>query len=561
MANYSGVLAGLGVSAGIAGGRALVLERNREVERQTIAEDEIRTQLLQLDKGIAQLTEETEKLLAQARESMSGAEAEIFEAHLLMLQDPTLREAFINEVTCKRKNIAWAVHDVFTDFIKTFEELEDEYMRQRAADLAEIRRRLLDLLGGGTSFPVLRPGSIIIAEDLGPAETLALTRDCLAGIVLERGGRTSHTSILARALGIPAVIGVVGITTAVSTGEEIIVDADAGQVHISPPDTVRSQYAAKISRQEAEKLALKELLAEPAVTLDGRDVALWANVGSVTEAAEALTHGAQGIGLFRTEFLYMDRQSFPSEEEQEQVYREMLAVMQGKPVVIRTLDIGSDKKLPYFATAAEDNPALGCRAIRWCLKESEVFRTQLRALLKASAAGDLWIMFPMIAVLEELRSAKNLLADIRQELAEEGVSVSDSIKVGMMVEVPAAALNADLFAQEVDFFSVGTNDLLQYLFAADRQNEAVGYLYQPRNIALLRLLRHIAEAAHRQGIPVGICGEMAGNPEMTAVLVGLGLDELSMSGQCIPQVKRTIRSLEANTAVQLLDELMGKNNW
>ncbi|HWR55379.1 MAG TPA: phosphoenolpyruvate--protein phosphotransferase [Negativicutes bacterium] len=561
MANYAGVLAGFGVSAGIAGGRALVLKKDREVERQNIAEDEIKTQLLRLDRGIAQLTEETEKLLAQARAAMSGGEAEIFEAHVLMLQDPALREALIDAVTNKRKNLAWAVHDVLGDFIKTFAALDDEYMRQRAADLTEIRQRLLDLLDGGTSFPVLQPGSIIIAEDLGPAETLSLNRDCLAGIVLERGGRTSHTSVLARALGIPAVIGVDGITTAVTTGAEIIVDANAGQVHISPPDTVRAQYAAQISRQEAEKRALEELLAEPAVTLDGRNVALWANVGGVAEAAEALTHGAQGIGLFRTEFLYMDRQSLPCEEEQERVYREMLAVMRGKPVVIRTLDIGSDKKLPYVSTAAEDNPALGCRAIRWCLQEKEVFRTQLRALLKASVAGDLWIMFPMIAVPEELRAAKNLLADIRQQLVAEGTGVSERIKVGMMVEVPAAALNADLFAPEVDFFSIGTNDLLQYLFAADRQNEAVGYLYQPRNTVLLRLLRHIAAAAHRQGIPVGICGEMAGDPEMTAVLVGLGLDELSMSGQCIPRVKRTIRSLEANTAVRLLDGLMGKNNW
>lgn len=556
MGKHSFTLTGAGVSPGIAIGQAVLLKNEIVVERRRIAVAESSEHVLLLRQGLAQLIVETELLMERAKESMPDKEADIMEAHLLMLKDPALYEALIREITQAGKNAAWAVEDTFEAYIQTFENIDDEYMRQRSADLTEIRRRLLAMFSVGKKTLTLRAASIIIAGDLGPAEILALDRSCLAAVVLEKGGRTGHTAILARALGIPAVIGVTGITGKVCAGEQLIVDAHRGQVYISPGEDVQAAYTIQIRQLAEEGHKLRQLFAKPAVTLDGRSVELWANVGGIAEAKEALGHGAQGIGLFRTELLYMGRPSLPTEEEQERVYREMLTLLEDKPVVIRTLDIGADKPLPYFDHGQEENPALGYRAIRLCLQESMMFRAQLRALLKASTAGNLWIMFPMIATLEELRSAKGLLHDARKELIAEGHPVADNIRVGMMVEIPAAAVNADLFAPEVDFFSIGSNDLLQYLFAADRQNKAVDYLYQPLSCALLRLIRQITQAGHEYGIPVGICGEMAGDAQTTEALIGLGLDELSMSGASIPKVKQRIRAIETKKAAQRVDELI-----
>ncbi len=389
---------------------------------------------------------------------------------------------------------------------------------------------------------------------------MSLDRSYIAAIVTEKGGRTSHTSVLARSLGIPAVAGISGIGQKARNGDAIIVDADEGRVILHPSPAIQTDYNGKIGQALAARESLRQLISQPAVTLDGRPVELWANIGGAEEIQEVLAQGAQGVGLFRTEFLYMNGDSLPAEEEQEDAYRRILSAMQGKPVVIRTLDIGADKRLPYFPLGAEDNPALGCRAIRLCLKEQDIFRIQLRALLKASVAGNLWIMFPMIATLGELQQAKNLLERVRRELAIANIPVSRAIKVGMMVEVPAAAMNADLLAAQVDFFSIGTNDLIQYLFAADRQNRDVDYLYQPLNRAVVRLISQVVESGHARGIPVGLCGEMAGDPQMTEVLVGLGLDELSMASGRILPVKKMLRSIDSQKAAQATRLLMDKGN-
>lgn len=552
------VLTGIVVSPGIAAGRAVYIGNHLTVEKRSISADEAEAHVLLLQKGLAHITAETEKLVAQLGASSSGGEAAILEAHLLMLQDPTLCEAIIHEITQAGKNTAWAVDDVFSEYIQTFETIDDEYMRQRSTDLSEIRRRLLAFFSTQESKPVLRSGSVVVAEDLGPAETLSLDRGNLSAIILEKGGRTSHTAVLARALGIPALVGVAGILDTACAGENVIVDADAGKVFVCPAEEVQAAYMQRIRQQEKERRELREMPDKPVVTQDGQAVEVWANVGGLEEAKAALQQGAQGIGLFRTEFLYMGRQCPPSEEEQEQVYREMLSVMGDRPVVVRTLDIGADKRLPYFNHAPEENPALGCRAIRLCFKEEQLFRAQLRALLKASTAGNLWIMFPMIAVLEELRKAKALLEEVRQTLLAEGHRVSDRVKVGMMVEIPAAAINADFFAPEADFFSIGTNDLLQYTFAADRQNNAVDYLYQPLNSALLRLLQMVVKAGHAHGIPVGICGEMAADVRAAEALIGLGIDELSMSAASIPKVKKAVLGMKAQAAAQTVKKLIDK---
>lgn len=550
------IFCGISVSAGITAGRAVLLNQEIAVERQEIAQGEIKKETVRLSFCLEQYKQEIQIIIEQVKQCVSADELAILEAQILMVEDPELLKAMQHKVELEYKNAAWAADEVFSSYVAVFENLSGEYFKQRVSDIRAIRRRILVILSGQETEAELNPGSIIIAEDLGPAEALSLNGSAIAAIITEKGGRTSHTSILARALNIPAVVGVNGVINKVHTGDFLIVDGTIGQVIVNPSEPFLKEYQEKLCRQQDEQTLLRQLIYEPSVTLDGKSLELWANIGGVSEVFDALEQGAQGIGLFRTEFLYMNSDSLPTEEEQEAAYRTVLSAMQGRPVVIRTLDIGADKKLHYFPLASEDNPALGCRAIRLCLKEQEIFRTQMRALLKSSVAGNLWIMFPLIATLEELREAKRSLETVRQELEILTIPVSPSIKIGMMVEVPAAAINADLFASEIDFFSIGTNDLIQYLFAADRQNRDVDYLYQPMNSAVLRLISRIVEAGHAHGIPVGVCGEMAGEAEMTETLIGLGIDELSMSAGRILPVKKVLRSTDAGEAVRLLRNRM-----
>ncbi len=549
---------GIGVSSGVASGVVKLLVSAVRVEKRTIGAHEVGLEMEKFKSGLEQCIQSIEAVIAKAVQEVSKEEVAILEAHLLMAKDPALVGEVIQKINVERKCPAWAAAEVLDSYIAMLENLDDPYMRQRVTDIAELRKNLLGILAGSVPEEImLEENSVIIAEDLGPAETLSLDRTRIAALVTEKGGRTSHTSILARALGIPAVVGVPGILEACGGNNvSIIVDADNSLVIVNPDHEQRVEYEQKIEILAREKAGLKENAHQPAVTLDGKRIGLWANIGNADEVAEALANGAEGIGLFRTEFLYMDRMELPSEEEQESVYRQVLTAMEGRPVVIRTLDLGADKKLPYMPFEPEENPAMGCRAIRFCLKEKELLRIQLKALLRASGSGNLWIMFPMIAVLEELYAAKDLLRQVRQELIRDGVVIAENVRVGMMIEVPAAAINAGLFAGEVDFFSIGSNDLIQYTFAADRQNREVDYLYQPVNPAILRLIDHTVRAAHSAGITVGMCGEMAGDSSNVEMLIGLGLDELSMAGGSLLKMKKEICRCSFKDAFERLNSVL-----
>ena len=550
---------GIGASAGIAVGKAVCLSQEVELNRKQIGQQQIEREIELLNSGLEKYKHGIYAIIEKAREQLPADELAILETYDLIIEDPALLRAMQKKIRTEQKNASWAADEAFNSYIQTLASLPSENFKQRAVDVEAIRRGVLALLSGREiQIEGLHPGSVIVAEDLGPSETMSLDRSCIAALVTQKGGRTSHTSILARALGIPAVVGAHGIMEKARNGDCIIVDANEGKVLLCPTQSVQAEYADKIHDQEVEINALKQLATAPTMTLDGRSVELWANVSGKDDVLNVLSQGAQGIGLFRTEFLYMAADALPTEEEQEAAYRAILHAMQGKPVVIRTLDIGADKRLSYFPMPEEENPALGCRAIRLCLKERDIFRVQLRALLKASVAGNLWIMFPMIATPEELQEATNLLEAARHELEASGIPVSQNIKIGIMIEIPAAAINADLFAERVDFFSIGTNDLIQYLFAADRQNRDVDYLYQPLNRAVLRLISQVVAAGHAQGIPVGMCGEMAGDPSATEVLIGLGLDELSMASGSILPVKKQLRTIDARRAEKVARAMMGR---
>lgn len=542
-------LKGIGVSSGAASGTVRLQTPAVRVEQRIIDETEVNLEIERFKAGLAQCISAIQRVIEQAKSKVSREEVAILETHLLIANDPALFNSVTQKITAELKNAAWAAAEVMDSYIALLDNLDDAYLRQRVTDIGEVRKTLLGLLCGHMpDETVLQENSVIVAEDLGPAETLSLDRSRIAAFVTEKGGRTSHTSILARALGIPAVVGVSGILKVCADNMPIVVDAANNLVIVNPQQEQQAEYNKMMQKQAEERARLQKSVHQPAMTVDGKKIGLWANIGNAGEVAEALANGAEGIGLFRTEFLYMDRMELPSEQEQEEVYRKVLSEMKGRPVVIRTLDLGADKRLPYMPLKQEENPAMGLRAVRLCLKEKELLRVQLRALLKASVHGNLWIMFPMIAVIEELRAIKTMLQEVRQDLIGTGISVTETIPVGMMIEVPAAAINADCFAKEVDFFSIGSNDLIQYVFAADRQNQEVDYLYQPAHPAILRLIHNTVRAAHAAGITVGMCGEMAGDTANAQLLLGLGLDELSMASGSLLKMKKEICSADSQLA-------------
>ncbi|MFC8684605.1 phosphoenolpyruvate--protein phosphotransferase [Brevibacillus porteri] len=550
-------ITGVKASAGIAIGKAFLLTAP-DLQINTVAIEDPASEIQRFQEALARAKNDLEDIVLRVEREMGTDHADIFKAHLLVLEDPELVDTVKDKITNEKTNAESALNDVAQAFIGLFEQMDNEYMRERAADIRDVTKRVLSYLLGVpfAGLGEMTEEVIIVADDLTPSDTAQLDRRYVKGFVTDIGGRTSHSAIMARSLEIPAVVGTQGITRAVQPATLVILDGHEGIAIIDPSEEEIAVYKRKQADYEAQKVELAKLVNNKTVTLDNHHVELAANIGSPEDVAGAIANGAEGVGLFRTEFLYMGRNDFPTEEEQYLAYKHVLEHMGDRPVVIRTLDIGGDKHLSYLTLPEEMNPFLGHRAIRLCLDNQELFRTQLRALLRASVHGNLKIMFPMIATLEEFRQAKAILEEEKKSLVNHGIVVSDQYEVGIMIEIPAAALMADQFAREVDFFSIGTNDLIQYTMAADRMNEKVAYLYQPYHPAVLRLLLNVIKAGHAQNKWVGMCGEMAGDPIAIPILLGMGLDEFSMSAGSILPARQQLSRLSVEDAAKQIDTIL-----
>lgn len=550
-------LTGIAASDGIAIAKAYRFVQPDLTFAKTTVHD-IEAEQQRLAAALAKAEQELVIIRQQTFEKFSAEEAAIFEAHLLVVHDPELLGPINQKIADEAVNAEYALHEVSSMFVALFEGMDDEYMSARASDIRDVTNRILaHLLGVHIPNPSnMNEQVIIVANDLTPSETAQLDRNFVLGFITDIGGRTSHSAIMARSLEIPAVVGAGIATTTIQDGDYLIVDGLTGQVLVNPSAEVIADYQEKAQNYRAQQAEWSTLVNEQTVSKDGVHVELAANIGSPSDLDGVLRHGAEGIGLYRTEFLYMGRENLPSEEEQFTAYKTVLEGMKGKPVVIRTLDIGGDKHLPYLPLQEEMNPFLGHRAIRLCLDQQELFRTQLRALLRASVCGNLKIMFPMIATIQEFRAAKEILLEEKEKLIAGGIAVGSSIELGMMVEIPSTAVMADIFAKEVDFFSIGTNDLIQYTMAADRMNEKVSYLYQPYNPAILRLIQMVIKAAHQEQKWVGMCGEMAGDEHAVPLLLGLGLDEFSMNATSILKTRALLKQLSVPEMQSLATEAL-----
>ncbi|PRR92238.1 MULTISPECIES: phosphoenolpyruvate--protein phosphotransferase [unclassified Bacillus (in: firmicutes)] len=550
-------LKGIGASAGVAIAKAYRLEEpDLTVHQKDINDPE--TEVKRFEEAIHVSKQELEAIKEHALKELGQDKADIFSAHLLVLSDPELLNPVKDKINSDKVNAEFALKETATMFVTMFEAMDNEYMKERAADIRDVTKRVTGhLLGVDIPNPsMISEEVIIIAEDLTPSDTAQLNRQFVKGFATDIGGRTSHSAIMARSMEIPAVVGTKEATKTVKNNDLIIVDGISGDVIIQPSEDEVKAYQKKHEDYLAKKAEWAKLVDQPTVTKDGVHVELAANIGTPEDVKGVLENGGEAVGLYRTEFLYMGRDQLPTEEEQFNAYKTVLEKMEGKAVVVRTLDIGGDKELPYLQLPKEMNPFLGFRAIRLCLEEQEIFRTQLRALLRASTYGNLKIMFPMIATLSEFREAKAILLEEKEALVAAGTDVSDSIEIGIMVEIPSTAVIADQFAKEVDFFSIGTNDLIQYTMAADRMNERVSYLYQPYNPAILRLITLVIEAAHKEGKWVGMCGEMAGDEIAIPLLLGLGLDEFSMSATSILPARTQLSKLSKEEAASFKEHIL-----
>ncbi|MGG0333581.1 phosphoenolpyruvate--protein phosphotransferase [Priestia aryabhattai] len=552
---------GIAASSGIAIAKAFRLE-NPELTVEKKSVTEVEAEVARLEAALEKSKSELEIIREHARKELGDDKAEIFEAHLLVLSDPELINPIKDKITNENVNAEHALDEVAAMFINMFESMDNEYMKERAADIRDVTKRVLaHLLGVNVSNPsLISEEVVIIAEDLTPSDTAQLNRKFVKGFTTDIGGRTSHSAIMARSMEIPAVVGTKTVMEDIQNGVLVIVDGLDGEVIVDPSEETVKAYEKKAAEYAEQKAEWAKLVNEKTVSADDHHVELAANIGTPEDVKGVLENGGEGVGLYRTEFLYMGREELPTEEEQFTSYKTVLERMEGKPVVVRTLDIGGDKELPYLNLPKEMNPFLGFRAIRLCLEMQDMFRTQLRALLRASVYGNLKIMFPMIATVDEFRQAKAILLEEKAKLQQEGVRVSEDIEVGMMVEIPSSAVIADLFAKEVDFFSIGTNDLIQYTLAADRMNERVSYLYQPYNPAILRLVNMVIKAAHKEGKWVGMCGEMAGDEIAIPILLGLGLDEFSMSATSILKARSQIRQLSKADIEPHLDTILSMSS-
>ena len=556
---YTGISAASGYALGIA---FLLQDQQLQVVKSEVTKEHLDSEILRFEEALGKSAEELEAIKEKTRQTMGADEAEIFAAHIMVLEDPEYSGAIKELIRTDAWNAEWAIQEVTDRFLKLFADMDNEYIRERAADLKDVSNRLLRYLLGikSQSLSEITEKVILFSHDLTPSDTAQLDKDKVVGIVTNIGGRTSHSAIMARSMEIPAVVGMQDLVEKMKAGDYVIVDGSEGKVFVNPSENLIQRYKEKQNCYEAQRQELKKLVSQPSMTPDKHQVELVANIGNPQDALVAVKNGAEGIGLYRTEFLYMGRQELPSEEEQFEAYKAVTVMFGKHPVVIRSLDIGGDKALPYLDMPKEMNPFLGYRAIRLCLDRTDIFRTQLRAILRASAYGNIKLMYPMIATLEELRGANKVLEDVKQELLAEKIPFNKSMEVGIMVEIPAVAVMADRFAKEVDFFSIGTNDLIQYTMAADRMNETVSYLYQPFNLALLRLIRGVIEAAHKAGKRVAMCGEMAGDLTALPILLGLGLDEFSMSASSVLPARALVRNLPREKAQTVAKAVLEMDN-
>lgn len=549
---------GTGASPGIALGKALVIEHSELViEKKTI--ENIDKEIQKLESAVKVSKEELTKVKEKALAELGEHEAEIFEAHLLVLEDPELIGSAISKIRDEKVNADYALNEIKEIFVAMFESMDNEYMRERAADIKDVTNRVLRHILGikVVDLAELDEEVVLIAHDLTPSDTATMNKNMVLGFLTDIGGRTSHTAIMARTLEIAAVVGLNDITKKVKDEDYIVFNGDTGEVIVNPDEETKAKYASLKEEFEEYRKSLELLKGQASITTDGRHVELAGNIGSPNDVEGLIKNDAEGVGLYRTEFLYMDKEdSFPTEEEQYEAYKAVLEGMNNKPIVIRTLDIGGDKELPYFEMEAEMNPFLGYRAIRLCLDRKDIFKTQLRALYRASVHGKLRIMFPMISSLEELLDAKEVIKEVLKELDAENIAYSNDVEVGMMIEIPSAAVISDVLAKHVDFFSIGTNDLIQYTCAVDRMNQKISHLYNQFNPAVLRLIKMVIDNAHKEGKWVGMCGESAGDQRMIPILLGFGLDEFSMSPISILPARKLITSLSYADMQKFADEVL-----
>ena len=555
------MISGILASPGIAFGKALVLKEEKIVlDTQKIADDQIDAEVARFYEGRALAVEQLNSIRERALISLGEEKAAIFEGHLMILEDEELEEEILDYLRSNKVNAAVAASKIIDQQVTMLSEIDDEYLKERAGDIRDIGNRLIKNILGMYIVDLgdIQEESILVAYDLTPSETAQLNLEKVLGVVTDIGGRTSHTSIMARSLELPAIVGTNNVTELVNTGDYLILDAINNQVYINPTQSQIDELKtleAKISEEKAELAKLKDL---PAITLDGHKVDVVANIGTIRDCEGADRNGAEGIGLYRTEFLFMDREQLPTEEEQFIAYKEVVEAMNGRLTVLRTMDIGGDKELPYLDLPKEMNPFLGWRAIRIALDRREILNAQLRAVLRASAFGKLAVMFPMIISVEEIRELKAVIESLKVELRAEGKAFDEHIQVGVMVETPSAAVNAKFLAKEVDFFSIGTNDLTQYTLAVDRGNELISYLYNPMQPSVLGLIKQVIDASHAEGKWTGMCGELAGDERATLLLLGMGLDEFSMSAISVPRIKKLIRNVNFQDAKALANAALQK---
>jgi phosphoenolpyruvate-protein phosphotransferase (PTS system enzyme I) len=548
---------GIPVSAGVCRGKVLVLEKGDcRVPKYALTDEELPLQVQRLEQALLETRQDIVDIQRQVSQGLGSDDASIFDAHLLVLEDRTLIDEVTRLIYEEKVNVEWAFRHVAERYASTLSAIDDDYLRERAADMRDVTARVLhNLMGCDTLLDLhrLKEPCIVISEDLAPSTVAILDKKLVLGFGTDVGSKTSHTAIMARSLQIPAVVGLQAASKRLESGNYILLDGYNGLIIVNPTDQTLFEYGQLVRKHVTLQDNLRDIREQAAVTLDGTRVTLSANIEQPGDAEAVKGYGANGVGLFRTEFLFINRESLPTEEEQYLAYREVAATLKPDPVVVRTLDLGGDKFLTHLQVPHEMNPFLGWRAIRFCLEERDIFRAQLRAILRASVEGNIKLMYPMISCLEELNQANALVERYKTELRAEGLCFDENIEIGAMIEIPSAALAAEALARRVKFFSIGTNDLIQYALAVDRLNEKIAHLYEPTHPAILRLVKMTVDAAHRNGIWAGVCGEMAADPELTPLLLGLGVDELSAVPSMVPQIKYLIRRIHMKDARELAE--------